>query len=54
MNLTTMKKRSKKNSIDGVNLPDSRLVELLDRCAISVKGIEKNTKKQKQDGKKSK
>ena len=53
MNLTTMKKRSKKNSIDGVNLPDSRLVELLDRCAISVKGIE-DTKKQKQDGKKSK
>ena len=54
MNLTTMKKRSKKNSIDGVNLPDSRLVELLDRCAIYVKGIEENTKKQKQDGKKSK
>ena len=45
---------SKKISIDGVNLPDSRLVELLDRCAISVKGIEENTKKQKQDGKKSK
>lgn len=47
-----MKKRSKKNSIDGANLPDSRLVELLDRCAISVKDIEKRTKKQKQDGKK--
>lgn len=47
-----MKKRSKKNSIDGTNLPDSRLVELLDRCAISVKDIEKNSKKQKQDGKK--
>lgn len=24
-------KKTKKNSIDGVNLPDSRLVELLDR-----------------------
>ena len=47
-----MKKRSKKNSIDGVNLPDSRLVELMDKCAISVKDIEKRTKKQKQDGKK--
>lgn len=39
-----MKKRSKKNSIDGTNLPDSRLVELLDRCAISVKDIETNKK----------
>ncbi len=47
-----MKKRSKKNSIDGTNLPDSRLVELLDRCAISVKDIETNKKKQNQDGKK--
>ena len=47
-----MKERSKKNSIDGLNAPDSRLVELLDRCAISVKDIEKRTKKQKQDGKK--
>lgn len=46
-----MKKRSKKNSIDGTNLPDSRLVELLDRCAISVKDIETNKKKQNQDGK---
>ena len=35
-----MKKRiSKKNSIDGENLPDSRLEELLDRCIISVKDI---------------
>ena len=32
-------KKTKKNSIDGVNLPDSRLVELLDRCAISVKDV---------------
>lgn len=39
-----MKKRSKKNSIDGTNLPGSRLVELLDRCAISVKDIETNKK----------
>ena len=39
-----MKKRSKKNSIDGTNLPDSRLVELLDGCAISVKDIETNKK----------
>ena len=43
----TMKKKKfpKKNSIDGSNLPDSRLVELLDRCAISVKDIGKKTKK---------
>ena len=47
-----MKKVPKKNSIDGANLPDSRLVELLDRCAITVKDI--TTKKQNQNGKKSK
>ena len=39
------KKTPKKNSIDGSNLPDSRLVELLDRCAISVKDIKVRTKK---------
>ena len=49
-----MKKTSKKNSIAGENLPDSRLVELLDRCVISVKGISKKTKNKKKDGKDSK
>ena len=48
-NLTTratMKKKTpRKNSIDGTNLPDSRLVELLDRCIISVKDIKRKTKK---------
>lgn len=47
-----MKKKSKKNSIDGANLPDSRLVELLDRCVISVKGIVRKTKRQRKDGEK--
>ena len=47
------KKTSKKNSIDGENLPDSRLVELLDRCVISVKGIKSKSKKKDQNGKKS-
>ena len=46
------KKTPKKNSIDGANLPDSRLVELLDRCAISVKDIKVKTKKKEQKGKK--
>ena len=47
----TMKKKTpKKNSIDGTNLPDSRLVELLDRCIISVKDIKRKTKKNKKDG----
>ena len=46
-----MKKIPKKNSIDGSNLPDSKLAELLDRCAISVKGIKSKTKKKKKDGK---
>jgi hypothetical protein len=46
------KKTPKKNSIDGSNLPDSRLVELLDRCAISVKDIKVRTKKKEQNGKK--
>ena len=44
------KKTPKKNSIDGTNLPDSRLVELLDRCIISVKDIKRRTKKKEQDG----
>ena len=44
------KKNSKKNSIDGVNLPDSRLVELLDRCIISIKDIKRRTKKKEQNG----
>lgn len=39
------KKIPKKNSIDGANLPDSRLVELLDRCIISVKDIKSKKKK---------
>lgn len=48
-----MKKRiPKKNSIDGSNLPDSRLVELLERCAISVKDIKGKPKKKTQDGSK--
>ena len=47
------KKTSKKNSIDGANLPDSRLVELLDWCVISVKGIKSKSKKKDQNGKKS-
>lgn len=52
MNSAIMRKRTpKKNSIDGVNLPDSRLVELLDRCVISVKDI---TNKKKNDGQNSK
>ena len=46
-------KKTKKNSIDGVNLPDSRLVELLDRCAISVKDVRTDIKKNKQNGKKN-
>ena len=47
----TMKKKTpKKNSIDGVNLPDSRLVELLDRCIISVKDIKRKKKKKEQNG----
>lgn len=46
------KKIPKKNSIDGENLPDSRLVELLDRCAISVKDICMEPKKNKKDGQK--
>ena len=35
------------------DLPDSRLVELLDRCAISVKDIKVRTKKKDQNGKKN-
>ena len=50
---TMKKKTSKKNSIDGANLPDSLLVELLDRCVISVKGIKSKSKKKDQNGKKS-
>lgn len=46
-------KKTKKNSIDGVNLPDSRLVELLDRCAIPVKDVRTDIKKNKQNGKKN-
>ena len=41
------KKIPKKNSIDGVNLPDSRLVELLDRCIISVRDIKSQKKEKK-------
>ena len=33
--------------------PDSRLVELLDRCAISVKDVRIDIKKNKQNGKKN-
>lgn len=52
MIVATMKKKNpKKNSIDGTNLPDSRLVELLDRCIISVKDIKCKIKKKKHDGK---
>lgn len=52
MTFATMKKKNpKKNSIDGTNLPDSRLVELLDRCIISVKDIKCKIKKKKHDGK---
>ena len=48
---TTMKKKTpKKNSIDGTNLPDSRLVELLDRCIISVKDIKCKKKKKEKNG----
>ena len=47
------KKIPKKNSIDGTNLPDSRLVELLDRCVISVKDIRIRTKKKEDNGTKS-
>ena len=50
-NQAAMKKKiPKKNSIDGTNLPDSCLVELLDRCIISIKDIKRKTKKKKQDG----
>ena len=48
-----MKRPPKKNSVDGVNLLDSRLVELLDKCEISVLDIFKK-KNKKKDGKKSK
>lgn len=51
--ITLIMKKTKKNSIDGVNLPDSRLVELLDRCAISVKDVRTDIKKNKQNGKKN-
>ena len=44
------KKTPKKNSIDGANLPDSRLVELLDRCIISVKDIKCRKKKKEKNG----
>lgn len=44
------KKIPKKNSIDGMNLPDSRLVELLDRCVISVKDIKCKTKNKNKNG----
>lgn len=47
-----MKKIHKKNSIDGVNLPDSRLVELLDRCVITVKGVKSKTKKKDEEKRK--
>jgi hypothetical protein len=47
-------KKNQKNSIDGVNLPDSRLVELLDKCEISIKDFLKNKKKDKNNGKESK
>ena len=36
-----------------MNLPDSRLVELLDRCIISVKDIKRRTKKKENNGTKS-
>ena len=50
-----MKKRiPKKNSIDGENLPDSRLEELLDRCIISVKDIRSRSKKKEHNGTKVK
>ena len=44
------KKVPKKNSIDGANLPDSRLVELLDRCIIAVKDIKCKKKKKEKNG----
>lgn len=47
-------KKNQKNSIDGVNLPDSRLVELLDKFEISIKDFLKNKKKDKNNGKESK
>lgn len=47
----TMKKIPKKNSIDGTNLTDSKIAELLDRCVISVRGIKGKSKKRKKDGK---
>ena len=40
----------KKNSIDGANLPDARLEELLDRCIISVKYIRSRRKKKEHNG----
>lgn len=46
-----MKKNRRKNSIDGVNLPDSRLAELLDRCVISIKDVKKHSKKKKDEKK---
>ena len=49
-NETMKKKVPKKNSIDGANLPDSRLVELLDRCIISVKDIKCKKKKKDKNG----
>ena len=48
--ITMKKKTPKKNSIDGTNLPDSRLVELLDRCIISVKDIKRKKKNKEQNG----
>ena len=47
------RKTSKKNRKDEEDLPDSRLVELLDKCVISVKGIKSKSKKKDQNGKKS-
>ena len=46
--------KHQKDSIDGVNLTDSSLVELLDKCETSIKDFLKNKKKDKNNGKESK
>ena len=48
-----MNTMAKKNSIDGHDLPDHRISELLKRAEISVKEIVSNPKKKKNNGKAS-
>lgn len=48
-----MNNMAKKNSIDGHNLSDNKISELLKRAEISVKEIVNNSKNKKSNGKAS-